>query len=75
MAVLENFTLIFDASTHLSIKKNDGSVCRNLIEQLRNMMQREVNLNSSVRMILYFIFWRDEERKNIHGIENFWEEF
>jgi hypothetical protein len=55
--------------------KNEGSVFRNLIEQLRNMMQREVNLNSSVRIILYFIFWRDEERKNIHGIENFREEF
>jgi hypothetical protein len=38
-------------------------------------MQREVNLNSSVRMFLYFIFWRDEVRKNIHGIENFREEF
>jgi hypothetical protein len=54
--------------------KNEGSVCRNLIEQLRNMMQREVNLNSNVRMFLYFIFWRDEERKNIHGIENLREE-
>jgi hypothetical protein len=59
----------------ISQLKNEGSVCRNLIEQLRNMMQREVNLNSNVRMFLYFIFWRDEERKNIHGIENLREEF
>jgi hypothetical protein len=44
------------------------------IEQLRNDAKRSKFKQYSVRMFLYFIFSRDEERKNIHGIENLRDE-